>query len=46
MPSSLYFVAMAVTALTNFVRFAAEPTLVEKNRDPVHPPSESDAFTP
>ena len=45
-PSRLYFSAVLIMAFTNAVRFSAEPTLDEKNTEPVHPPIESEAFTP
>lgn len=44
-PSSLYFDTILVTVLTKLVRLDALPTAVEKYRDPVHPPMESDAVT-
>ena len=45
-PSRLYFSAVLIMAFTNAVRFSAEPTLDENNTEPVHPPIESEAFTP
>ena len=37
---------MSTMVFTNAVRFSAEPMLVEKKTEPVHPPIESAAFTP
>jgi len=45
-PSNLYFVAKSVTVLTNAVLFVADPTLVEKYREPVQPPIDTRALTP
>lgn len=38
--------AKSVTVFTKVVLFAAEPTLRENPREPVHPPIETNAFTP
>ena len=45
-PSRLYFNAKSITVLTNAVLFSADPTLVEKYCEPVHPPIDMKALTP
>ena len=45
-PSKLYFVARSVTVLTNAVLFSADPTLAEKYREPLQPPTVTRALTP
>lgn len=45
-PSKLYFHAKSITVWTNAVLFSADPTLVEKYREPVQPPILAIAFTP
>lgn len=44
-PSNLYFWTKFDNVLTNAVRFFAEPTAVERKREPVQPPTEIEADT-